>query len=170
MLNPKLQDAINGQINAELYSAYLYLSMSTYFESQNLKGMTNWMQVQAQEEMTHVMKFVDFVNDRGGRVTLTAIEGPETDWDSPLAAFEQAYAHECKVSSLIGELVDLAIAEKDHAANSFLQWFVTEQIEEEASAQEIVDKLKMLGDSGPGLFMFDNELGQRTFAPPAGEA
>ena len=166
MLNSKIQDALNAQVNAEIYSSYLYLSMSTYFESSNLKGMTNWMQIQAQEELSHAMKFIDFINDRGGRVVLAAIEAPETDWDSPLAAFEQAYAHECKVTSLIGALVDLAIAESDHATNTLLQWFVTEQTEEEASAQEIVDKLKMLGDSGPGLFMLDGELAQRVFTPP----
>jgi ferritin len=168
MLNSKIQDALNAQVNAEIYSSYLYLSMSTYFEANNLKGMTNWMQIQAQEELSHAMKFIDFINDRGGRVVLTAIEAPETNWDSPLAAFEQAYAHECKVTSMIGALVDLAIAESDHATNSVLQWFVTEQTEEEASAQEIVDKLKMLGDSGPGLFMLDGELAQRVFTPPAG--
>jgi ferritin len=166
MLNSKIQDALNAQVNAEIYSSYLYLSMSTYFESNNLKGMTNWMQIQAQEELSHTMKFIDFINDRGGRVVLTAIEAPETNWDSPLAAFEQAYAHECKVTSMIGALVDLAIAESDHATNSVLQWFVTEQTEEEASAQEIVDKLTMLGDSGPGLFMLDGELAQRVFTPP----
>ena len=166
MLNSKIQDALNAQVNAEIYSSYLYLSMSTYFEANNLKGMTNWMQVQAQEELSHAMKFMNFINDRGGRVVLTAIEAPETDWDSPLAAFEQANAHECKVTSLIGALVDLAIAESDHATNTLLQWFVTEQTEEEASAQEIVDKLKMLGDSGPGLFMLDGELAQRIFTPP----
>jgi ferritin len=168
MLNPKIQDALNDQINAEIFSSYLYLSMSAYCESRNLKGMANWMRVQAQEEITHAMKFYGFVNDRGGRVVLTAIDGPETDWDSPLELFKDVYDHECKVSGLINDLVDLSIAEKDHATNALLQWFVAEQTEEEATAQETVDKLTLVGDSGTGLFMLDAELGQRTFVPAAG--
>ena len=165
MLKPDIQNAFNQQINAELFSSYLYVSMSAYFESINLKGMANWMRVQAQEEVQHAMKFYDFINDRGGRVLLSAIEGPETDWDSPLAVFENAYQHECKVTGLINELVDLSIQVSDHAANTFLQWFVTEQVEEEASADDIVQKLKLAGDNASVLFMIDQELGRRTFAP-----
>ncbi len=168
MLNPKIEDAFNGQLNAELYSSYLYLSMSAYFESQNLAGMANWMRVQAQEELGHAMKFFDFINERGGRVTLTQLEAPKTQWAYPLDAFQDAYEHECKVTGLINGLVDLAIGEKDHAANTFLQWFVTEQVEEESSVQTVVDKLKMIGDSGGAVFMLDGELGQRTL-PPAAE-
>lgn len=165
MLKPDIQNAFNKQINAELFSSYLYVSMSAYFESINLKGMANWMRVQAQEEVQHAMKFYDFINDRGGRVLLSAIEGPETDWDSPLAVFENAYQHECKVTGLINELVDLSIQVSDHAANTFLQWFVTEQVEEEANADDIVQKLKLAGDNASVLFMIDQELGRRTFAP-----
>ncbi len=165
MLNPKTQDALNEQINAELYSAYLYLSMSAYFESENLKGMAHWMRIQGQEELGHVMRFFDFINERDGRVLLTQIESPKTEWTSPLDAFEDAYRHECKISGLINGLVDLALAERDHAANSFLQWFVTEQIEEESAAQEIVGKLKLAGDNGAILFMVDAELAQRPVPP-----
>lgn len=165
MLNQKIQDAFNEQINAELYSAYLYLSMSAYFESQNLAGMANWMRVQAQEELGHAMKFFDFINERGGRVVLTRVEAPKTQWDCPLGAFQDAYEHECKVTSLINSLVDLVIGEKDHASNTFLQWFVTEQVEEESSVQTVVDKLKIMGDSGGAVFMLDEQLGRRTLTP-----
>lgn len=170
MLSEKMSGAFNKQINAELYSSYLYLSMSAYFESKRLPGMAHWMRIQAQEELIHVMKFFDFVNQRGGRVLLRAMDGPKTEWDSPLDAFRGAYEHECKVSSLINELVDLAINERDHAANAFLQWFVSEQVEEEAAAMAIVDKLEVVGDQGVPLLMVDRELGSRTATPAGGEA
>ena len=168
MFNPRIQDAFNRQLNAELFSSYLYLSMSAYFESQNLKGMAHWMRIQVQEELQHAMKFLDFINDRGGRVLLTAVEGPRTEWSSPLEAFQDTCEHESKVTGLINDLVDLSIKEKDHAANTFLQWFVTEQVEEEASAREIADKLKLAGDNSVALLMIDQELGRRT--PPAAPA
>lgn len=164
MLNPKIQEAFNRQLNAELHSSYLYLSMVAYFESENLAGMATWMRIQAQEELNHALKFFDFINDRDGRVTLTPVEGPKTEWESPLGAFQDAYAHECKITGLINQLVDLSIKESDHAANAFLQWFVTEQVEEEASAKSIVDKLKLAGDNPVALLMMDGELAQR---PPA---
>jgi len=167
MLGEKLQDAINDQMNAELYSSYLYLSMSAYFQSVNLAGFANWMRIQAQEELVHVMKFYDYVNERGGRVTLKAVDAPPTEWKSPLAAFEHAYEHEQMVTGRINDLVNLAIDERDHATNGFLQWFVTEQVEEEASADGVVQKLKLVGADGGGMFMVDRELGQRVFAPPA---
>jgi ferritin len=167
MLNPKMQDAFNKQINAELFSSYLYLSMAAYFESRNLKGMANWMSVQAGEEHLHAMKFYDFINDRGGRVLLTQIESPETEWKSPLGAFEGAYKHELKISGMINDLMNLTMAEKDHAAHDFLEWFVKEQVEEEAAAQLIVEQLKLVGDNGVGLFMLDQQLGQRTAGAPA---
>ena len=169
MLDQKIQDALNKQLNAELYASYLYLSMAAHFESQGLKGMAHWMRVQAQEENFHAMKFFDFINERSGKVILTRIDAPGTEWSSPTAAFEEAYAHECKVTGSINDLVDLALSEKDHAANAFLQWFVTEQVEEEASVTEVLDKLKLAGDQGAMLFMIDQELGQRTppAAPPA---
>ena len=170
MLNQRIQDAFNEQINAELYSSYLYLSMSGYFESQTLAGMANWMRIQAQEELIHAMKFFDFINERNGRVVLSQLDTPTTEWDGSLNAFENALKHEQKVTSLINELVDLSLSEKDHASNTFLQWFVTEQVEEESSVQMIVDKLKLVGDNGVAMYMLDGELAQRTLPPPAATA
>jgi ferritin len=167
MIAKKMQEALNKQLNAELYSSYLYLSMSAYFQSVNLGGFANWMRVQGQEELAHALKFYDYVNERGGRVTLHAVEAPPFEWDSPLAAFEAVYRHEQKVTGLINELVDLALEVKDHATNNFLQWFVSEQVEEEASADEVVQKLKLVGDDASGLFMIDRELGQRVFTASA---
>jgi ferritin len=161
MLNPKIQDAFNKQINAELFSSYLYLSMSAYFETENFRGMAHWMRVQAQEEQKHAMKFYSFIHQRNGRVTLVQVEGPKTQWNSPLDAFEDAYKHELKISGLINELVNLAVAEKDHAAQSFLQWFVNEQVEEEATALAIREELKLVGDHGVAMLMMDRQLGQR---------
>jgi ferritin len=166
MLSSRIQDAFNRHVNAELYSAYLYLSMSAYFDSQNLAGMANWMRIQAQEELGHAGKFFDFINERDGRVLLTQIEAPRTEWSSPLDAFEDAFAHEQKVTGLINDLVDLSLGEKDHASNTFLQWFVTEQVEEESAAKTIVDKLKLIGDNPVALYMLDGELGQRTLPTP----
>ena len=167
MLKEKIDKALTKHLNAEIYSSYLYLSMAAYFESINLKGFANWMRVQTQEELVHAMKFYDFIIERGGKVVLTSIEGPRTEWSSPLAVFEHAYEHEQKVTGLINTLVDLSIAEQDHATNNFLQWFVAEQVEEEASADEVVQKIKLMGDASGGLFMLDSELGQRVFTPPA---
>jgi ferritin len=167
MISKKMETALNDQVNAELYSAYLYLSMESYFKSLNLNGFANWMRVQTQEEVSHAMKIYDFINERGGRVILKAIDGPQTKWDTPFAVFEAVYTHEQKVTGLINKLVDLAIKEKDHATNSFLQWFVNEQVEEESSADEIVQQLKMMQDAPGGIFMLDRELGQRVFTPPA---
>ena len=170
MLNEKMEKGLNDQLNAEMYSAYLYLSMSAYFSSQDLPGFANWMRVQAQEEQMHAMKFFDYVVERGGTVTLTAIEGPETRWESPVAAFQHVVDHEQKVTALINGHVDNALEQRDHASNNFLQWFVAEQVEEEASANEALMKVKRAGD-GAGLFMVDQELGARIFNPPVkGEA
>lgn len=169
MISKKMEDALNAQVNAELYSAYLYLSMESYFQSLNLNGFANWMRVQTQEEVSHAMKIYDFINERSGRALLKGIDGPPTEWNSPLAVFKAAYAHEQNVTGLINGLVDLAIKEKDHATNSFLQWFVNEQVEEEASADEIVQQLKMMEKAPGGMFMLDRELGQRVFTPPAAE-
>jgi len=172
MLSEKMEKALNDQLNAEMYSSYLYLSMAAYFQSINLSGFSTWMRVQTQEEMVHAMKFYDFINERGGRVTLGQIEGPPTEWESPLGAFEAALEHEQKVTGLINTLMDLALEGRDHATQIFLQWFVTEQVEEEDSANEVIQKIKLMGDAQGGLFMIDRELGQRTFTPPAdgGEA
>jgi len=161
MLSSAVQDAMNQQVNAELYSAYLYLSMAANFEGENLRGMAHWMQVQAKEEVSHALKFFKHIAERGGRVTLTAIAAPLTKWDSPRAVFEQVYEHECHVSSLINKLAELAAAEKDHASGVFLQWFINEQVEEEANASEILHQLKMVGDSKQGLYLLDRHLAQR---------
>jgi len=169
MISEKMQEALNEQVNAELYSAYLYLSMVAYFESENLHGFATWMRVQTQEEVMHAMKIYDYVNERGGRVTLKSIAEPPTEWKSPLAAFEAAYQHEQKVTGLINGLVNLAIEEKDHAANMFLQWFVNEQVEEENNADTIVQRIKLMADAPGGMYMLDNEMGQRVFTPPAAE-
>ena len=167
MLKPKMETALNEQINAELFSSYLYLAMVADFESKNMPGAANWMRIQAEEELSHALKLFNFINERNGRVVLARVEGPQTEWDSPLAAFEAELGHEKMISGRINDLVDLALAEKDHAANIFLQWFVTEQVEEEANAQAIVDRLKMVGDHAMGVFMVDGELGKRVSAPPA---
>lgn len=167
MLGEKMQAAMNQQINAELHSAYIYLSMTAYFADKNLNGFANWMRVQAQEELVHAMKFYDFIIERRGRVLLEPVAAVPTDWVSPLAVFENALAHEQKVTGMINDLVNLSIKEKDHAANSFLQWFVDEQVEEESSADAIVQQLKLIGDAGAVLFLFDRELAQRQMGAEA---
>jgi len=166
MINKKVEAAINAQINAELYSAYLYLSMNAYFHSVNLPGFANWMRVQALEEFTHADKFFSYLVSRGGRVKLDAVDGPPIQWKSALALFEEVLKHEQKVTSLINNLVDLSLKEKDHATNSMLNWFVDEQVEEESNADSIIQQLKLMGDSGHGLYMLDKELATRVFVPP----
>jgi len=166
MLTKKMQNALNQQVNAEFYSAYLYLAMEAYFKSLNLPGFANWMRVQTQEELTHAIKIYDFVIERGGTVTLKQIAQPPTKWKSPLDAFEAAYKHEQLVTALINDLVNLAVKEKDHATSTFLQWFVNEQVEEEASANDVVQKLKMTDKSPGGRLLIDRELAQRVFTPP----
>lgn len=165
MLTPNMEEKLNEQINAEFYSAHLYLSMSAYFKSTDLLGFANWMQVQFEEEMMHAMKFYEFVDQMDGRIKLTEIAAPPVEWDSPLAAFEQTYAHEQSVTKRIHDLVSLAIKESDHPTNNFLQWFVSEQVEEESSVKAILKKLKFIGDSKSGLLMIDQELSKRTFTP-----
>lgn len=168
MLSERMEKALNEQVNAELYSAYLYLSMASYFRKINLNGFARWMEVQSLEEVTHAMKFYNFINERGEQTILKPIEGPPISWETPLAAFEDAYSHELKVTDLINNLVNLAIEEKDHATNNFLQWFVSEQVEEEASANEVVQKLLLVRDGQGSLFMLDQELGKRMFNIPVG--
>jgi len=170
MITKKIQDAFNKQINAETYSAYLYWSMSAGLEEINLPGFANWMRVQAQEEMTHAVKFYNHIIERGGRVELTAIDGPPIEWASAKAVFEAGLKHEQLVTSLINGLVDLVTVEKDHAANMFLQWFVTEQVEEEANAMDVLGKLEIVGATAGGLYMLDKEMGQRVFVPPVAQA
>lgn len=167
MLSEKMEAALNDQLNKEIYSAYLYLSMSAYSTSIGLKGFANWFMVQYQEEMTHAMKFYNYLNAQGGQVKLMAIEQPQTEFKSPLDMFEKTLTHEQFVTKCINDLVDLAIAEKDHATNIFLQWYVTEQIEEEGNDNDILAKLKLVGEDGNGLFMLDKELTMRVFTPPA---
>ncbi len=166
-ISKKMEAALNEQINAELYSSYLYYAMAAYLEAENFRGMANWMKVQAQEELVHVTKFFEYVNERGGRVVLDAIAKPPSEWDSPADAFAQAYAHEQMISDRINRLVAIAEEEKDRATLAFLQWFVTEQVEEESSAKTVADQLAMLAGAPHTLFMMDRELGQRTFTPPA---
>lgn len=166
-MNKNIEAAFNEHLNAELFSSYLYLSMANYFTSKNLEGMANWMRIQTDEERLHGVKFIDHINNRGGRVILKQIEGPKVEWASPLEAFQEAYAHELMISSRINALASLAIKEGDHAANAFLQWFVNEQVEEEANVLRIVEKLKLIGDNGMGLMMIDEQLGQRVPSPAA---
>ena len=163
MLSDKMNSALNEQINGEMFSSYLYLSMSGWFESKGLSGFASWMRVQVQEETFHSEKFFDFINERGGRVVLDAIEKPKAEWKSPLDVFEESLGHEEMISGLINNLVDLALTEKDHASNNFLQWFVAEQVEEEATAGAVVDRLRLIQDDSAGLFALDLEMGKRTF-------
>lgn len=167
MIKSNIESAINNQINAELYSSYLYLSMAAHLETKSLSGFANWMRVQSQEEYTHAMKFYDYLIQKGGNVKLASIDKPNSEWKTLLGLFEEVYAHEQKVSQSIDAIVDLALTEKDHATVSFLNWFVTEQVEEEATAQKLVDDLKLIGDNNNGLFMMDRELGTRVVEPSA---
>ena len=167
MLKPEVQEALNDQINAELFSAYIYLSMEAYFESVSLGGFANWMHVQYQEELSHAERFMRFIYDRGGQVALKALDAPPVSWDSPEAVFANALEHERYISGRIHQLVDLAREHGDHATENMLQWFVEEQVEEEASAEKILEELRLVGDAKSGLFMLDRELGQRVFTPPA---
>lgn len=165
MISGPMSAALNDQLNAELYSAYLYLSMAAYFASVNLPGFANWMRVQRLEELTHAMKFYDYLIDSGARVRLKQIDAPPTEWGSPLEVAEAVLAHERKVTGLIHKLVDLAIEERDHATNAFLQWYVNEQVEEEASADAMVQSIKRIGDSPGGIYLLDREMSQRVFNP-----
>lgn len=167
MISKTQVKAINAQINRELFSEYLYLSMSAWFAKENLDGFANWMLVQAQEEHFHAMKFFNYVIERGGEVELLAIDKPDKEFKNPLSAFKAALEHEKFITKNINDLMDLAIKEKDHATRSFLQWYVDEQVEEESTADRIVNQLKMIGDQIQGIFMLDRELAQRVFTPPA---
>lgn len=161
MLSKTVQDAMNEQVNNEFYSAYQYLAMAAYCESVNLPGFAQWMRTQSQEETEHAMKFYDFILDRNGRVVLQAIEGPVIEFGSPLEVFEQALEQEQKVTTMINDLYGLAVKESDYASQAFLQWFVTEQVEEEKNAGDVAETLKMVGDKSEMLFLLDRELGQR---------
>jgi ferritin len=170
MLSKRMEEALNEQINAEFESAYLYLSMATWFEEKNYEGMANWMMIQFKEEQTHALKFYNYVIERGGRVILKTIKGPETEWNNVLQVFEETLKHEQLVTSLINNLVNIAIEEKDHATNNVLQWFVGEQVEEEANVDRLINQIKMIGDHPHGLFMLDRELASRVFVDETQEA
>lgn len=161
VLSKKLQGALNDQINKEMASAYLYYSMASWLHDQNLDGMASWMNAQAMEEMGHAKKIYDYVYERGGRVILEAIDKPKSDWKNAVEVFTDTLAHEQLVTKSIQALLDLAIKENDHAARVFLNWFIEEQVEEEATAESILDRLKLVGDKGVGLFMMDRHLGER---------
>ncbi|MEZ5336165.1 MAG: ferritin [Methanolobus sp.] len=167
MISEKMIDALNGQINKEMYSAYLYMDMSAHCTNVGLDGFANWFMIQYEEEMTHAMKIYGYINDQGGKVVLEAIEKPPGKFGTPLEMFEATLKHEQFITKSIHELVDLANQEKDYATQIFLQWYVTEQIEEEANDNEIIAKLKLVGSDGNGLFMLDKELAARVFTPPA---
>lgn len=166
MISQKLQDAINEQINKEFYSEYLYLSMEAHFRSIDLDGIANFFHVQTQEEHAHGMLMYNFLIDRGGKVILKKIDAPQTEFSSVIDAFEKTLEHERFVTKSINELMDVAIKENDHAAASFLKWFVDEQVEEEATDSKILNRLKLIKGDGHGLLMIDAELAQRTFTPP----
>jgi ferritin len=161
MISKTLQDAINEQINKELYSSYLYLSMAAHFEAANLPGFAHWMRVQYQEEVAHAMKFFDFLNDRGGKVVLKAIDQPQTEWKTSLEIFEMVYEHEQLVTGLINKLYELALKEKDYPTQVLLHWYIDEQVEEEKNASVIVDQLKLIEARGTAVLMLDKQLGKR---------
>lgn len=167
MLSKKLEDALNVQINAELWSAYLYLSMSAHFAAEGKNGFENWFRIQALEEKDHALKLFDYVITRGGKVDLQPIKGVTKTWKNPLAAFEAALKHEQTVTAMINKLVALAKEENDYATESMLKWFVDEQVEEEATATSHIDALKMINDNGFGIYTMDRELQSRTYTPLA---
>lgn len=164
MINSKIVAALNDQLNLEYYSAYSYLAMSAYFLTQNLNGFAHWMRVQAQEELAHGMKIYDFLDDREAEIRFRALDAPKQNWDGPLDVFEDSLAHEQKVSQSIYNIADLALSERDHATHTFLQWFIEEQVEEEAAVKELIDTLKLVGAEGNGLFLLDRDLAQRDLA------
>jgi len=161
MLSKKMQDAINEQIKNEIYSAYLYLSMSAYFEAENLPGFAKWVRLQYEEELSHALKLFDHINERGGRATLQAIPQPRSEWNTSLEVFSQVLEHEQHVTALIHKLYETALEEKDYAAQVMLHWFIDEQVEEEKNATEIVEMLKLIDAHGTAVLMLDRQLGKR---------
>jgi ferritin len=166
MLTKKMETALNEQMNREMYSAYLYMSMSSYSTNKGLKGFANWFMVQYHEEMFHAMKFYEYTNLQGGKAILKALKQPPADFKSPLDAFTQTLAHERYITKSLNELMELAIAEKDHATQIFMQWYVTEQVEEESNDNEIISQLKIIRDDANGLMMLDRELAARATTIP----
>jgi len=169
MPSQEMIDALNQQINEELISAYVYAAMAGYCEHANLPGFAQWMRVQAEEELDHARRFVNYLNDRNVRVVFKAIAAPPQEWQSPLAALESAYKHECHISACINKLQTMALKENDHATHAFLEWFVTEQVEEEANVDRVVQALKMVAETPSGMFLLDREMAQRS-APPSASA
>ena len=170
MIDDKVCAALNRQINAELYSGYLYLAMSSFFDAKNLKGFASWMRVQVQEELAHAQKLHQYVLERGGKPAFSRVEAPPSEWESPLGVFEHAYGHEQAVTRAINDLVDVGVEAKDHATVNFLQWYVSEQVEEEANFDAIVQQLRLAGDNGAALLMMDREMATRVFVPLAAGA
>ena len=164
-LSETIQDALNEHINREFHSSYLYLAMSAYYESVNLPGFAHWMRVQSQEEYGHAMNLFDFVNDRQGRVMLQPVSQPTLEFQSPLQVMQQTLEHERQISQLIHRLYQVAFKEEDYPTQVHLQWFITEQVEEEKVASDIVEQLKMIGSKGDALLLLDRELGARSAAP-----
>ena len=167
MLSEKMQQALNEQVNAELWSAYLYLSMGMQFENAGLPGVANWFKVQFKEEQAHAEIFMNYINQRGGRVELKPIAEVPTEWATPLDAFKDTLVHERKVTAMINNLYAIAEAEHDYATHDRLNWFVSEQVEEEESAQQLIDKFTLIGNDGMGLYMLNNELAARTYVAPS---
>lgn len=167
MLSKTIEDALNAQVNAELWSAYLYLSMAHNFEADGKSGVANWFKVQFQEEQAHAEIFMNYINSRGGRVWLKPIDAVETEWATPLDAFKATLEHERKVTALINNLYAMAEAERDYATREMLNWFISEQVEEEESAQELIDKFSLIGNDGMGIYMLDQELAARTYNVPS---
>jgi ferritin len=168
-MNPKIEKGLNEQIHAEFFSFYLYLSVAAYFTTIHLDGFAHWMRIQAQEEFGHAMKLFDFLNERGGKVALAALDAPQTEWESPASAVGSVLEHEQYISRRINELVDLANAENDHATTVILHWYVNEQVEEEATADTLFHQVKMVESSPHGLLMIDRELAGRPAPAPSGE-
>jgi len=166
MITKKVANALKNQLKNELESSYLYLSMSAWAAGKGLKGFSNWFYVQAKEELYHFFKFYHYLLDQGEKVELPAVGKPKSEFASPLQAIKETLQHEQFITKSINKLVDIALKEKDHATNAFLQWFISEQVEEEATVGEILDQLELIGENGNGIFMIDKELGQRTFVTP----
>jgi len=165
MISKRLEAELNKQLNAELFSAYLYLSMSAFLARRNLSGFSHWMKLQFEEEQSHAMKFFQYILDRGGNVELMDIKAPRKEWKGIVDMFENVVKHEAHVTEMINNLVNIALEEKDHATVAMLQWYVSEQVEEEATVGDIYDQLKLIEGKGAGLFMLDREAKQRVFTP-----
>lgn len=167
MISNKMQDALNAQINAEFWSAYLYLSMAMNFENKGFHGVANWFKIQFKEEQAHAEIFTNYLAQRGGRVILKAIDAVPNEWATPLEAFEATLEHERKVTAMINDLFALAESERDYATRDRLAWYVSEQVEEEDNAQALIDKFRLVGNDGMGLYMLDQELASRTYVAPS---